>query len=213
MSFSKNLVSRKKLEIQLQQLDSFQAPNPALEQYPITPQGASIVLTIIANTYNDIQNKVVCDLGCGTGILAIGAALLGAKEVIGVDIDQNQLEIAIKNAQKLSLTNKIVWIQSDIQNFSIKADIIIQNPPFGVQKGDHGIDIIFLKKALEIAKIIYSLHKSGQKNQSYIKNFIQKQNVFLDAIIPIQINLPHLYTFHRKKNYAVQIDLYRIITS
>lgn len=213
MSSPKKLASRKKLEMQLQQLDSFREPNPALEQYPITPQGASMILTIIANTYNDIQNKVVGDLGCGTGILAIGAALLGAKEVIGVDIDQKQLEIAAENAQKLNLKNKTRWIQSDIHDFSTKVDVVIQNPPFGVQSGDRGMDTIFLRKALEIAKIIYSLHKSGEKNQSYLRKFIETQNAHLDAIVPIQINLPHLYSFHRKKIYPVQIDLYRIITS
>ena len=55
----KRLVSRKQLEMQLQQLESFREPKPALEQYPITPQGASIILTIIANTYNDIQDKIL----------------------------------------------------------------------------------------------------------------------------------------------------------
>ena len=35
----------------------------------------------------DIEGKTVCDLGCGTGVLAIGAALLGADRVKGVDSD------------------------------------------------------------------------------------------------------------------------------
>jgi predicted RNA methylase len=212
MASQKRLVSRKQLEMLLQQVESFQEPKPELEQYPITPQGASMILTVIANTYNDIQDKILADLGCGTGMLAIGAALLGAKEVIGVDIDQRQLEIATKNAQKLNLINKIRWIKSDIQNFSLKVDVIIQNPPFGVQRADHGMDVVFLKKALECAKIIYSLHKSGEKTHLYLRKTIQNQNAILDTIVPLQINLPHLYTFHRKKNYPVQIDLYRIIS-
>lgn len=213
MASQKRLVSKKQLEMLLQQLASFQEPKPELEQYPITPQGASLILTVIANTFNDIQGKVLADLGCGTGVLAIGAALLGAKEVIGVDIDQRQLEIAVKNAQKLNLMGKIRWINSDIQAFSLKVDVIIQNPPFGVQRGDRGMDTVFLKKALESAKIIYSLHKSGEKTQLYLRKFIQNQKAVLDTIVPLQINLPHLYEFHRKKNYPVQIDLYRIISA
>jgi predicted RNA methylase len=212
MASQKRLVSRKQLEILLQQLESFQEPKPELEQYPITPQGASIILTVIANTFDDIQNNVLADLGCGTGVLAIGAALLGAKEVIGVDIDQRQLEIASKNAQKLDVIDKIRWIKSDIQDIALKVDVVIQNPPFGVQRADHGMDVVFLKKALECAKIIYSLHKSGEKTQLYLRKIIQNQNAILDTIVPLQINLPHLYEFHRKKNYAVQIDLYRIIS-
>jgi predicted RNA methylase len=213
MASQKRLVSRKQLEMLLQQIESFQEPKPELEQYPITPQGASMILTIIANTFDDIQDKVLADFGCGTGMLAIGAALLGAKEVIGVDIDQRQLEVATRNAQKLDLMGKIRWINSDIQAVSLKVDVIIQNPPFGVQRADRGMDVVFLKKALESAKIIYSLHKSGEKTQLYLRKFIQNQNASLDTIIPLQINLPHLYQFHRKKNYPVQIDLYRIVSS
>ena len=36
----------------------------------------------------DIEGKVVCDLGSGTGVLAIGASLLGAASVKGVEIDE-----------------------------------------------------------------------------------------------------------------------------
>ncbi|MFX1298978.1 MAG: METTL5 family protein [Promethearchaeota archaeon] len=210
MSSQKKLVSRKKLEMLLQNLQMFIDPKPDLEQYPITPRGASLILSIISNTYNDIQNKTIADLGCGTGILAIGAALLGAKQVIGVDIDPKQLEIATQNAKQLNLTNKIKWLELNIQNFSTKVDVVIQNPPFGVQQKDRGMDIIFLKKAIEIANIIYTVHKSGKKNQLYLQNIIQSQNALVDAIIPIQIFIPHLFNFHKKKQYAVEIDLYRI---
>ncbi|NVM54750.1 MAG: 50S ribosomal protein L11 methyltransferase [Candidatus Helarchaeota archaeon] len=211
MSFQKKIVPRKKLEILLQQIVDFVDPKPELEQYPITPRGASIILSIIANTFNDIQNKIVGDLGCGTGILAIGAALLDAKQVIGVDIDQRQLDIAAQNAKNLQVNNKIKWLRMDIQEFSQSLDVIIQNPPFGVQMR-RGMDVIFLKTAIKNAKIIYSLHKSGEKNQSFLRNLIQNQNALVDAIVPIQILIPHLFNFHKKKQYPIEVDLYRIIS-
>ncbi|NQZ52731.1 MAG: 50S ribosomal protein L11 methyltransferase [Piscirickettsiaceae bacterium] len=46
----------------------------------------------------NIQNKVVIDYGCGSGILAIAAALLGAKKVIGIDTDPQALEATQANA-------------------------------------------------------------------------------------------------------------------
>ncbi len=212
MTSQKKLVSQKKLEILLQELDSFIEPSPDLEQYPITASGAALILSIISNTYNDIQNKTIGDLGCGTGILAIGAALLGAKQVIGVDIDPKQLEIAKLNALKLNLSDKIEWFHMDIENFSTTVEIIIQNPPFGVQKKERGMDTIFLKKAIQNARIIYSLHKSGTKNREYLERIIQKFNAHINAIIPLEISIPHLFIFHKKKQYPVQIDLYRIIS-
>lgn len=42
----------------------------------------------------------VLDLGCGSGILSIGAMLLGASEITAVDIEQNAVETAIENAKK-----------------------------------------------------------------------------------------------------------------
>ena len=213
MAPQKRLVSQKALELVLQDLETFSNPKPELEQYPLTPRAASFLLSTISNTFNDIENKIICDLGCGTGIIAIGAALLGAKEVIGVDIDTHQLEIAVKNAQKLQLIDKIRWINMDIQNFSIPSDIIIQNPPFGVQKRDRGMDTVFLEKAIENAKIIYSIHKSGDKTQRFLRDFIEKHDAFIDAIIPIQITISHLFPFHKKKAYPVNVDFYRIISS
>ena len=44
--------------------------------------------------------ELVYDLGCGSGILSIIAALLGAREVRGIDIDSNAAEISEKNAAR-----------------------------------------------------------------------------------------------------------------
>lgn len=42
----------------------------------------------------------VLDLGCGSGILSIGAVLLGAGDCVAVDIDANSVKIAGENAEK-----------------------------------------------------------------------------------------------------------------
>jgi len=48
----------------------------------------------------DVKGKYVIDYGCGSGILAIAAALLGAKKVIGVDTDPQALEATQANAER-----------------------------------------------------------------------------------------------------------------
>ncbi|MDR0673687.1 MAG: 50S ribosomal protein L11 methyltransferase [Zoogloeaceae bacterium] len=48
--------------------------------------------------------KTVLDYGCGSGILAIAAARLGAARVTGVDIDPHALDAAAKNANKNAVT-------------------------------------------------------------------------------------------------------------
>ncbi len=52
----------------------------------------------------DVKGKVVIDYGCGSGILAIAAALLGAKKVIGVDTDPQALEATQANAERNGVT-------------------------------------------------------------------------------------------------------------
>lgn len=48
----------------------------------------------------DLTGQYVIDYGCGSGILAIAAALLGAKKVIGVDIDPQALQATQENAKR-----------------------------------------------------------------------------------------------------------------
>jgi len=47
------------------------------------------------------RQKKVVDLGTGTGIFAIGAVLLGAKEVVAVEKDEDAIQIAKQKMQKI----------------------------------------------------------------------------------------------------------------
>jgi ribosomal protein L11 methyltransferase len=55
----------------------------------------------------DLQGKVVVDYGCGSGILAVAAALLGAERVWAVDIDPQALVAAGENARKNAVQDRI----------------------------------------------------------------------------------------------------------
>lgn len=58
----------------------------------------------------DVKDKCVLDCGCGTGILGIGASKLGAKEVVGYDIDEWCADNAKKNAELNGVTNMQVLL-------------------------------------------------------------------------------------------------------
>jgi ribosomal protein L11 methyltransferase len=51
-----------------------------------------------------VQGQRVLDYGCGSGILAIGAALYGANDIDAVDID----EAAVQSTEANALANKVV---------------------------------------------------------------------------------------------------------
>jgi len=73
-----------------------------------------------------LKDKTVIDYGCGSGVLAIAAALLGAKHVMAVDIDPCAIEASLENADNNAVADKIdVCLADDFQ--SQKADIVIAN--------------------------------------------------------------------------------------
>ena len=69
-------MKQKELEMLLQKIPEFNSPKPNLEQY-LTPAPIAADLLFTAAQYGDIENKIVVDLGCGTGIFSFGAYLCG----------------------------------------------------------------------------------------------------------------------------------------
>ncbi len=75
---------------------------------------------------NELADKIVIDYGCGSGILAMVAALLGAKQVYAVDIDEQALQAARENISRNKLSEKI--IVDHVDNISLPvADILVAN--------------------------------------------------------------------------------------
>jgi len=74
-----------------------------------------------------IKNWKVLDVGCGTGILGITAAKLGAQDVIGVDTDKKAVEIARENAAINQVNDCIKFINRDVKTLSDPCNLIIAN--------------------------------------------------------------------------------------
>ena len=79
---------------------------------------------------------MVFDLGCGDGIFAIGAALLGAKKAVGVDVQSKALKASQRNSNLLGTEDITDWVLGDVSNLTLKApiDTVLRNPPIGVKK-------------------------------------------------------------------------------
>jgi putative methylase len=199
------ILRKKKLEIALSKLDTPSSPRPGLEQYTIPPKLAAELLYISGFIHQDIRDKNVADLGTGSGLLAIGASLVGAKHVVGVDIDSTVIKVARQNAQKLSID--VEWVIADIEAIKGPFDTVIMNPPFGTKR--RHMDRLFLSKAMRMARVIYSLHK--QTTRQYLCHFIELNRGLVDSILPMELEIPYVFPFHTRKKYTVQVDLYRIL--
>lgn len=75
----------------------------------------------------DFEGKVVLDMGCGSGILGITAAKLGAKEVMLSDIDPQAIEASAANIKLNNVESKCKTVCGDLDTGSVKADIVIAN--------------------------------------------------------------------------------------
>ncbi|RLE52401.1 MAG: RNA methyltransferase [Candidatus Methanomethylicota archaeon] len=197
------------LEIILEKVKPHPSPSPRLEQYTISARAAAKVLWFAGRTYDDIEGKVVLDFACGTGRLGIGAALLGAEFVVGVDVDVEALSVAVANAEEVGVAGYVDFLHASIESLSIKGDTVIQNPPFGVQR--RGADRAFLRAALSSAPVVYSLHKAGESNRRFILKFVSELGGVVTDIVPLYLEIPHMFEFHFERRHKVKVDLYRIL--
>lgn len=206
----------KQLEGLLQNLDVFEKPKVHLEQYPTTPHIASHMLYTIDQTFEDIRGNIVADLGCGCGVLSVGAAILGSDYVVGFDIDADALELAKQNLEE-SEVERVELIQCDVANIDsmmVRGDLfdtVIMNPPFGT-KNNAGIDVMFLEKAIRLAKrSVYSLHKTSTRR--HIESKAKQNNAKMEVLAELRFNLDASYKFHRQKSVDIEVDLIRFDVS
>ncbi len=200
-------MKKKELEILLQKIPDFEKPKPGLEQY-VTPAFIVADIVFIAYQMGDIENKKVLDLGCGTGIFSVGSYVLGAKKIIGIDLDEDAIKIAKKYAKENKF--KIDFLIKDVKEVDISCDTVIMNPPFGAQKSNINADRRFIEKAFEKAKVIYSLHLT--KTLPFIYKMISALKGEIDLKKDYKFPIKQSQYFHDKKIVFFDVTLLRILT-
>jgi putative methylase len=198
-------ISKHQLEIQLDKLKGFQTPNLGLEQYPVSSDVAAELLYIAGFEHGDLEQKTI-DLGTGTGRLAIGAAMMGCKKVVGVDLDENAIAVARENASLASV--HVEWVVSDIGDVDGTYDTVVMNPPYGTRTPH--LDVQFLERAFELAPICYSIHKSSTRD--YLRGVIMRKNRKIDTIRGMMLRIPYQFSFHQERWKNVKVDIYRIVS-
>lgn len=184
----------------MEQIEVFESPSLSLEQYS-TPAFLAAELLYFAKMKGDLEDTVY-DLGCGTGILAIGASLMGAPRVVGFDIDKTALRIARHNALKFDAD--VDFVCSRIEDVTGSARTVIMNPPFGAQI--KGKDRPFLLKAKEVADVIYSIHNAG--SYEFVKKYISP--AVITESYKVGFPIRHTFKFHKKDMEVVNVEIYRM---
>ena len=192
------------LEMRLERLAGFERPTARLEQYQ-TPAPVAARLLHHAAMQGAIEGYRVCDIGCGTGILACGAALLGASGVIGVDIDPAAIDVARRNAKMLGVSVK--FIVADIRNPAIDwaqlaCNTVVMNPPFGAQKAH--ADRPFIDRALDLAGEVYGIFNEG--SGPFVAAYTEGRAT-IDEVIRCTFPIRRTFAHHRKERVDITVEV------
>lgn len=191
-------VKKKDLEIALEKVPRFESPDPSLEQYP-TPATIAADAVFWAYSNGDVEGAKVMDLGCGPGILSIGAWLMGAGMVVGYDV----CEVAVRMAENYarSVGAGIEYRVSDVRSVAEGADTVIMNPPFGSQR--RNADRPFLDKAMESAEKVYSIHMAGTLD--FVRDYAEARGRRLLSYRFYKYDIPHTFEFHTRTKRTVDV--------
>ena len=74
------------------------------------------------------EEKKILDVGCGSGILSICGALLGSREILGIEIDEDAVRVAHENVEENHVEDAVKVMQGDLtKGVDFKADVIVAN--------------------------------------------------------------------------------------
>ena len=88
----------------------------------------STVSALVADALSIEEGETVIDVGCGSGVLAIIAAKLGAGRVHATDASEDVVDIGTANAQRLGVGDRVSFYRGDLFSAlpaDVSADVII----------------------------------------------------------------------------------------
>ncbi|GAB2628387.1 class I SAM-dependent rRNA methyltransferase [Novilysobacter erysipheiresistens] len=132
-----------------------------------------------------VEGKRVLDLCCNTGGFAVYAAVRGAAEVVGVDIDADVIEIAKGNAKLNNVRPRFIqadifpWLR-DAGNAGEQYDVVILDPAKMTRDREQVIPA--LKKYLDMNKLAMSVVKPGGLFATFSCTGLVSEEQFLDML-------------------------------
>ena len=201
--------TRRRLAQELAVVAGFEDPRAPLEQYHTPPELAAHIVHV-ADLQGDVEDRTVLDLGCGTGMLALGAALRGPDRVVGIDIDPAPLSTAVENERRVGATADVAWVRGDATRLPLSPDepvTVLMNPPFGAQAGNEGADREFLETASKVADVSYSVHNAG--SESFVESFADDNAGEVTHAFAAEFELPRQFDHHTEASRTIDAEVFR----
>ncbi len=203
------MATKRALERRLADLAAFRTPRVELEQYA-TPADLAAQLVHLADLQGDLDRPVV-DLGCGTGVLALGAALRGPPRVVGVERDRSALDVARENERTLEPPVGVDWLCADAARPPLAPldATVIMNPPFGAQRGRRHADRAFLAAAADLAVVSYSVHNADSRG--FVEAFAADNGGTLTHAFEASLSLDRQFPFHDRDRTELAAEVFRVV--
>jgi putative methylase len=201
--------TRRRLAQELGVVAGFEDPVAALEQYHTPPDLAAHIVHV-ADLRGDVEDETVLDLGCGTGMLALGAALRSPARVVGVELDADALGTARQNERRVGARADVAWVRGDATRLPLDPPpcTVLMNPPFGAQDGNEHADRAFLATAAEVARVSYSVHNAG--SQEFVESFAADNGGEVTDAFRAELELPHQFDHHEAEAGVVDAEVFRV---
>lgn len=204
---------RRDLESALDGIPTVPNPRPELEQYR-TPTKVAADLLLAAHADGAIAQKRVLDLGCGTGVFAIGAALLEATLATGIDVDPQAIALAQQAAASVRVAAKTWFVAADLATWRADPDAfdtVVMNPPFGAQKDNKHADRLFIERAAQAVQphgTVWFL--ALERTEKFLMAYAQELGAVLDKVAGWDYPLVATMAHHAKEAQLVRVGGYRL---
>ncbi len=205
------MATKRALAQQLGVVAGFDDPKAPLEQYRTPPELAAHLIHL-ADLRGDLEDRTVVDLGCGTGMLALGAALRGPERVVGLDLDPDPLWTARDNERKIASSTSVSWVRGDAERPPLATDpgetTVVMNPPFGAQSGNEHADRAFLATTADLAGVSYSIHNEGSRE--FVEAFAGDAGGEVTDSYAAEFELPRQFDHHSDESRTISAEVFRI---
>jgi putative methylase len=226
--------TRRALARRLGPVQDFQDPSPQLEQYATSPEVAAS-LVHVADQRGDLtggdgdgqaerddgqagsdepaddEGTTVLDLGTGTGMLALAAALRSPRRVIGIDVDPAPLRTARENAARVGATTNVEWVVGDATDLPLSMPgrvVVLSNPPFGAQDGNEHADRAFLDQIRDVADVSYTVHNAG--SEEFVRAYAADHDAVVTDAFAVELDVDNQFAFHDQERATVDAEAFRI---
>ena len=167
--------------------------------------------TLLGMFFDEMKAKEVMDIGTGSGALLLYAHAKGAKKFVGIDIQEEALDLARINLEKY--TKDFELINGNIQNIEHeKVDVVICNPPFfevgSMRKSDNWNKAMF-EKTMSLDDMFSAFRKFMKDNgEVYTLYPADRFPELYEAILKYKMKIMRMQFVHdEKRPHALRVIL------